>query len=71
MDLANMRWLGCRSILLECDCGHQASVNVDSLDDGVYVPAVKNHCRCSKCGKKPRLSRPDWSGYRPSGTGVL
>lgn len=50
MSLENMRSLGVRNVYLDCECGHVASVNVDALSDDVYVPDVKLHGRCSKCG---------------------
>lgn len=71
MDLANMRSLGVRDVYLDCECGHSASVNVDVLDDSVYVPDVRLRSRCSVCGKRPQISRPDWKNYRPPGYGVL
>lgn len=70
MDLGNMRKNGCRTIRLECDCGRVASVVVDQLPDDVFVPRVKEHCRCSACGARPRRSTPDWSGVRTPGQGV-
>lgn len=67
MDLANMRQNGARSVWLYCDCGHQASVSVDALAADIYVPDVRLHCRCSKCGQHPRMSQPDWRNDKGPG----
>ena len=67
MDLANMRENGARSVWLYCDCGHQASVNVDTLPGEVYVPDVRLRCRCSQCGHHPRMSQPDWRDHNAPG----
>ena len=71
MSLENMRSVGVRNVYLDCECGHVASVNVDTLADDVFVPDVKKHGRCSKCGKRPLVSRPDWKTYKPPGSGTL
>lgn len=71
MDLANMRSLGVHEVYLDCECGHTASVNVDGLPDAVYVPDVRLRGRCSECGRRPRMSRPNWKDYRPPGSGTL
>jgi hypothetical protein len=71
MTLRNMRSLGVREVYLDCECGRTASVVVDFLSDDVYVPEIRHRYRCSECGSRPRMSRPDWKNYRPPGTGVL
>jgi hypothetical protein len=67
MDLANMRSLGVSAVDVYCACGHQATIDVSALPDGLAVPAIKNRLRCSKCGKRPNETRPDWSQYRANG----
>jgi hypothetical protein len=67
MDLANMRSLGVTKVDVYCGCGHQASVDVSALPGDVAVPTIKDRLRCSKCGKRPNETRPDWSQYRPKG----
>lgn len=71
MDLANMRSLGVREVFLDCSCGRSVSVVVDQLSDGTAVPAIKSLFRCSACGARPAISRPDWKNYRPPGSGTL
>ena len=69
MDLANMRSLGVRSIVAECDCGRRAAVDVSRLPDLVEVPALARRLRCSSCGSRPVNVRPDWREYRAHGAG--
>src|SRR5215216_2234835 len=73
MPLANMRQHGVRSIDAECrDCKHEAVVNVDSLPDALPVPDVALRLRCSACGAKNILTRPNWREHkRLSGEGWL
>jgi hypothetical protein len=68
MDLANMRSLGVTKVDVCCACGHQASADVSELPADLAVPDVKLRLRCSKCGKRPTETRPDWSNYRLQGT---
>jgi hypothetical protein len=67
MDLANMRSLGVTKVDVYCACGHQASVDVASLPGDLAVPDVRLRLRCSKCGKRPNETRPDWTTYRLRG----
>jgi hypothetical protein len=69
MDLTNMRSLGVTRVDVDvyCGCGHQASVDVSKLPGDLPVPDVRLRLRCSKCGKRPNETRPDWSQYRPKG----
>jgi hypothetical protein len=67
MDLANMRSLGVTRVDVYCGCGHQASVDVSGLRGDLAVPEIKHRLRCSKCGKRPSETRPDWSQYEPKG----
>ena len=53
MTLANMREHGVGSVEATCEaCQHEATVNVESLPDHVYVPDVALKLRCSACGSK-------------------
>ena len=65
MDLANMRENGARGVWLYCDCGHQACVNVDALPADIYVPDVKHHFRCSKCGAAEAVTARLAEDHRP------
>jgi hypothetical protein len=71
MTLSKMRSLGVREVYLDCECGRSVSVVIDDLPDEVYVPDVRRRYRSSMCGKKPRMSRPDWRNFKPPGSGVL
>ena len=71
MDLANLRSLGVRAVFVDCACGHSASVVVDHLADDVFVPDVARRYKCSKCGARPTISRPDWRTYKPPGAGSI
>ena len=61
MSLANMREvLHARMVAAECrDCLHDATVNVDSLPGEVPVPDVALRLRCSACGSKHIVTRPN------------
>jgi hypothetical protein len=61
MNLANMREvLSCRSVDAECrECLHAATVNVDGLPDELAVPDVGLRLRCSSCGSKQIVTRPN------------
>jgi hypothetical protein len=67
MDLANMRSLGVTKVDVYCACGHQATIDVSALSDDLAVPDVRFRLRCSKCGKRPNETRPDWTRYRSKG----
>jgi hypothetical protein len=67
MDLDNMRSLGVTRIDVYCGCGHQATIDVSDLPGTLPVPDVKFRMRCSKCGKRPNETRPDWTRYRSKG----
>jgi hypothetical protein len=68
MTLGNMREHGVRAVDATCEaCPHEAVVNVDSLLDDVYVPDVALKLRCSACGSKKIVVRPDWSKHDPFG----
>jgi hypothetical protein len=67
MDLNNMRSLGVTRIDAYCSCGHQSTIDVSNLPDDLAVPDVRLRVRCSKCGKRPTETRPDWTNYRLRG----
>jgi hypothetical protein len=67
MDLANMRSLGVTRIDVCCGCGHQSTIDVSRLPDDLAVPDIRLRLRCSKCGKRPTETRPDWTRYRSKG----
>ncbi len=61
MPLSNMREHGVRSVDATCqDCKHEATVNVDGLPDELPVPDVALRLRCSACGSKRIVTRPNW-----------
>jgi hypothetical protein len=46
---------------VEClRCQHEATVNVDALPDDLPVPDVALRLRCSACGSKRIMTRPNW-----------
>jgi hypothetical protein len=58
MDLANMRANGVRAVEARCEaCGHEAVVNCDALP----VPDVALRLRCSPCGSKKIVMKPNWT----------
>jgi hypothetical protein len=67
LTLAGMRGHGVHSVDIECECGHEAVVNVDHLDGAIPVPNVRKLFKCSKCGAKPWRSMPDWSEMQAAG----
>jgi hypothetical protein len=70
MGVKNMREHGVRSVEAMCEaCAHEAVVNVDALRDTVYVPDVALKLRCSSCGSKKIIVRPDWAQHEPHGKG--
>jgi hypothetical protein len=61
MSLANMREHGVRSVEGPCeDCKREALVNVEGLPDSLPVPDVALRLRCSGCGSKQIVTRPNW-----------
>ena len=61
MDLANMRQSGVRSVTAECEaCKREAVVNCDALPADLPVPDVALPLRCSGCGSKRIVTRPNW-----------
>ena len=65
MSLANMREHGVRSVEAECqDCKREALVNADSLPDTLPVPDVALRLRCSGCGSKQIVTRPNWREHK-------
>lgn len=63
MTLANMREHGTQAVDAECQaCRHTASIKVDSLTADLPVPDVALRLKCSVCGSKNIVTRPDWSG---------
>ena len=71
MTLGNMREHGVRAVDATCgECKHEAVVNVDSLPDSFYVPDVAIKLRCSACGSKTIVVRPDWAKHEPHGKGT-
>jgi hypothetical protein len=67
MDLENMRSLGVTRVDAYCKCGHQATIDVLDLPGDLAVPDVRLRLHCSKCGKRPNETRPDWTRYRSKG----
>jgi hypothetical protein len=67
MDLANMRSLGVTHVMAYCKCRHEASIDVSDLPADLFVPAIKDRLRCSKCGQRPMETRPDWRQYHAKG----
>jgi hypothetical protein len=67
MGLDNTRSLGVTRIDIYFGCGHQSTIDVSSLPGDLPVPDVRLRLRCSKCGKRPNETRPDWSTYRLRG----
>ena len=68
MTLGNMREHGVRAVGATCEaCHHEAVVNVDGLPNGVYVPDIALKLRCSSCGSKKTVVRPDWTQHKPHG----
>ena len=62
MDLANMRENGVRSVEARCEaCGREAIVNCDALPADLPVPDVALRLRCSACGSKRIVTKPDWT----------
>jgi hypothetical protein len=64
MDLRNMRSLGVTGIDAYRECGHQSTIDVSDLPGDLAVPDIRFRLRCTKCGERPAVTRPDWSNYR-------
>lgn len=64
MTLANMRHNGATSIDAYCACGHEATIDVSDWPEDLEVPNVRFRLRCSKCGARPRETRPHWPKRR-------
>jgi hypothetical protein len=63
MTLANMRLNGVHAFTATCEaCGHAADVGVDALFETVTVPKAGQRLRCSRCGGKRVLTRPEGRG---------
>ena len=72
MTLANMRENGVGSIQATCEaCTHEATVDVSGLPEDVFVPDVALRLRCSGCGSKHVVTRPNWREHEAAGTGAL
>ncbi len=72
MTLGNMREHGVRSIDAFCQaigCGHASTVNVDGLPDDLPVPDVSPRLRCSRCGGRVWIARPNWSELKAADMG--
>ena len=66
MDLANMRELGVRSLLVSCRKCHVARVvNLDAYDASLTVPSFGPRMVCAGCGTKGADVRPNWSERKP------
>ena len=64
MTLGNMRANGMRSLIVCCSnvtCRHEAIVNIDSQNDGAFVPALGRLMRCQQCGQRGADVRPNWA----------
>ena len=62
MDLANMRANGVRSVEARCEaCGCEAAFNCDEFPADLPVPDVALRLRCSGCGSKRIVTKPDWT----------
>ena len=62
MTLANMRTNGVRSVEAGCEaCGREAVLSCDALPEDFPVPDVALRLRCSGCGSKRIVTKPDWT----------
>ena len=62
LDLANMREMGVRSLLVSCRSCHVARVvNMDTHDGALTVPSFGPRMVCQACGAKGADVRPNWS----------
>jgi hypothetical protein len=75
LDLKGMGLAGINSWCRNPDCRHSGKVSWDKLgvSDQTAFPAIQDkvRLRCSACGAANFQITPDWSGYRPSGSGIL
>lgn len=70
MTIADMRENGVRSLWVECKaCRREVSVVADMIPSDVEVPKAGRFFRCSACGSKDILTRPDWSSQFPKAPG--
>ena len=61
MDLANMRSLGVRSLLVTCrKCRVARVLNMDGFDGTETVPSFSPRMLCMSCGTKGADVRPNW-----------
>lgn len=54
---------------VECACGHRLIVDVSGIDGAVEVPAMIGRLRCSACGRRPFMVRPNWMEMPVPGRG--
>ena len=63
-----MRYRGVRSVEAWCEaCGHEARILVDALADHIPVSDVALALKCSVCGSKNVVTRPDWREHKAAG----
>ena len=68
MTLGQMHYRGVHSVEARCEaCGHEARVLVDAPADHIPVSDVALALKCSVCGAKNVVTRPDWHGHRAAG----
>ena len=61
MDLANMRSLGVRSLLVTCrKCSAERVINVDRYHGGKTVPSFGARMVCRSCGTSAKVM-PNWA----------
>jgi hypothetical protein len=56
--LGQMRAGGVRWIDLFCHCGREETATVEGLPDDLVVSELRERLRCSRCGARPRQTRP-------------
>jgi hypothetical protein len=56
--LGEMRARGVRWVDVLCHCGREETVVVDSLPDRLVVADLREQLRCTRCGARPRQTRP-------------
>ena len=62
MDLANLRADAVRSVEAHCEaCGRDAIVDCDEFPADLPVPDVALRLRCSACGSKRIVTKPNWT----------
>ena len=68
MTLGQMRYHGIRLVRATCEaCGHEARILVDTLADYIAVHDVALVLKCSVCGSKNVVTRPDCREHRAAG----